>query len=67
VLVQENPSGIGSTKAFSAPTEPPITVTDIFTDTAADVDTVTNPRESQTHLVADEVPHGTLPLKPVLN
>ena len=56
VPIQENPSGIGSSKAFAAPTEPHITVTDTVTDIAADVDIVTNPTESQTYLVADEVP-----------
>jgi hypothetical protein len=46
VPVQENPSGICSSKAFLAPTEPPITGTYIVTDTAADVDTDTDPTKS---------------------
>jgi hypothetical protein len=66
VPVQENLSGIGSSKTFAAPTEPSITVTDTFADTPANVDTVTNTTESQTHLVADEVPQGTLSLRPML-
>ena len=66
VPVQENLSGIGSSKAFVDHTYPPISVTDTVTDTVADVDTIMNPTEPQTHLVSDEVPQGTLPLRPVL-
>jgi len=36
VPVKENPSGIGSSKAFAAPTESPIPVIDVLVDTNAD-------------------------------
>jgi len=60
---KENPSGIGSSKAFAAPspTEPQINLP------AANVSTFSAPSPAQTlQCVSEEIPHGILPSCPVL-
>jgi len=61
VPIKENPSGIGSSNAFAALTEPQqiIVVADVAT-TAASTQTQTQP------CVSDEIPQGSLPSRPVL-
>jgi len=63
VPMKENPSGVGSSKAFAAPipTEPQNNMT------AADASATTAPTLAQTPpCVSDEIPQGTLPLHPML-